>query len=148
MLVSGDLAETAADAEYAVVKAALDRLHVPAFVLPGNQDDRARLRAHFRLPGDSDAPVRYCAELPALSLLVLDSTVPGRDSGALSSEQLAWLDAELSRAPGQVALRKRGHLVQPDDRIWACRGERDLGQSRMTWALPNRRQPSMMSASA
>ncbi len=109
VLVSGDLAETAADAEYAVVKAALDGLHVPAFVLPGNHDDRARLRAHFQLPGDSAAPVRYGAELPGVRLVVLDSTVPGRDSGALPSEQLAWLDAELSRAPDEVTLIAMHH---------------------------------------
>jgi 3',5'-cyclic-AMP phosphodiesterase len=98
VLVSGDLADTAAHADYAVVKSALDSLRVPAYVLPGNHDDRARLREHFRLPGDPAAPVHYSADLLALRLVVLDTTVPGRDSGAISSEQLEWLEAELSAA--------------------------------------------------
>jgi 3',5'-cyclic-AMP phosphodiesterase len=109
VLVSGDLADTATDAEYAVVKSALDGLHVPTFVLPGNHDDRARLREHFKLPGDSAAPVQYTADLSALRLVVLDTTVPGHDAGALSSEQLAWLEAELSGAPDQVTVVAMHH---------------------------------------
>jgi 3',5'-cyclic-AMP phosphodiesterase len=113
VLVSGDLADTAADAEYAVVKSALDGLHVPAYVLPGNHDDRARLREHFELPGpppgDPAAPVDYATDLPALRLVVLDSTVPGRDSGAVSSEQLAWLEAELSAASDQITFLAMHH---------------------------------------
>lgn len=109
VLVSGDLADHAADAEYTVVKSALDRLGVPAYVLPGNHDDRARLRAHFQLPGEPTAPVHYCAEHSALRLVVIDSTLPGHDSGALDSEQLAWLDAELSGAPDTVTLIAMHH---------------------------------------
>jgi Icc protein len=109
VLVSGDLADHGADAEYSIVKSALDRLGVPAYVLPGNHDDRARLREHFQLPGEPTAPVHYSAEISALRLVVLDSTVPGHDSGALDSEQLAWLDAELSVAPGEVTLIAMHH---------------------------------------
>jgi len=109
VLVSGDLADNAADAEYAVVASALERFGVPVYVLPGNHDDRARLRDHFQLPGASAEPVHYSADLSALRLVVLDSTVPGRDSGSLGSEQLAWLEAELSGAPDQVTVLAMHH---------------------------------------
>lgn len=109
VLVSGDLADSGADAEYAIVKSELDRLGVPAYVLPGNHDDRARLREHFQLPGESSAPLHYSADLAALRLVVLDSTVPGHDSGALGPEQLAWLDAELSRTCEQVTVLAMHH---------------------------------------
>jgi 3',5'-cyclic AMP phosphodiesterase CpdA len=48
--------------------------------------------------------VYYSAEHSALRLIVLDSTVPGHDSGALDSEQLGWLDAELCAGPDEVTV--------------------------------------------
>jgi 3',5'-cyclic-AMP phosphodiesterase len=51
VLMSGDLADNAADGEYDVVRELLAQLGAPAYVLPGNHDDRATLRRHFDLPG-------------------------------------------------------------------------------------------------
>lgn len=100
VVVSGDLAEHATDAEYEQVRASLDALDAPVFVLPGNHDDRAALRRHFGLPGSGDEPVEYAAELGALRLVVLDTTCPGEDRGELDRRALEWLDAELAGAPG------------------------------------------------
>src|SRR4051794_4486507 len=44
VLVSGDLADHAADAEYARVRELVSALGAPVHVLPGNHDDRAALR--------------------------------------------------------------------------------------------------------
>jgi 3',5'-cyclic-AMP phosphodiesterase len=99
VLVTGDLAENAADAEYEQVLELLAPLEAPIFVLPGNHDDRAALRRHFGVPGADGEPVQYSADLGPLRLVVIDTTVPGEDPGALDDERLAWLEAELAAAP-------------------------------------------------
>jgi 3',5'-cyclic-AMP phosphodiesterase len=99
VLVSGDLAEHAADAEYLHVRELLSSLDAPLHVLPGNHDDRATLRRHFDLPGMNGEPVQYAADLGPLRLVVIDTTRPGEDPGALDGERLSWLDAELAAAP-------------------------------------------------
>jgi 3',5'-cyclic-AMP phosphodiesterase len=99
VLVSGDLADHATDAEYEQVRELLAPLQAPLYVLPGNHDDRRALRRHFGVPGDAGEPVQYSVDLGPLRLVVLDTTRPGEDSGALDSERLDWLDAELAAVP-------------------------------------------------
>jgi 3',5'-cyclic-AMP phosphodiesterase len=109
VLVTGDLAENAADAEYEQVLELLAPLEAPIYVLPGNHDDRAALRRHFDVPGADDAPVQYSADLGPLRLVVIDTTVPGEDFGALGDERLSWLDAELAAAPEPPTLLPMHH---------------------------------------
>jgi 3',5'-cyclic-AMP phosphodiesterase len=109
VLVSGDLAEHAADAEYDQLRELLAPLDVPIHVVAGNHDDRAALRRYFDLPGVDDEPVQYAAELGPLRLVVLDTTRPGEDPGALDEERLAWLDAELAAAPEAPTLLAMHH---------------------------------------
>src|SRR5215207_7904769 len=99
VLVSGDLADHATDEEYEQVRELLAPLQAPLYVLPGNHDDRHALRRHFGLPGGDGEPVQYSVELGPLRLVVLDTTRPGEDSGALDSERLAWLDSALAATP-------------------------------------------------
>jgi Icc protein len=99
VLVSGDLVEHAADAEYHAVRELLAPLDAPIHVVAGNHDDRAALRRHFDLPGADDEPVQYVAELGPWRLVVLDSTQPGEDPGILDEQRLSWLDTELTAAP-------------------------------------------------
>ena len=104
VLMSGDLADNAADAEYELVHELLGQLGAPAYVLPGNHDDRDALRRNFDLPGAVGTPVQYAVELGPLRLVVLDSTRPGEDRGELDADRLSWLDAELRGAPDRVTL--------------------------------------------
>jgi 3',5'-cyclic AMP phosphodiesterase CpdA len=99
VLVSGDLAEHAADGEYEQLRTFLQRIQAPAYVLPGNHDDREALRRHFGVPGAGGEPVRYDVDLGPLRLVVLDSTIPGEDGGALDDGQLGWLEETLAAAP-------------------------------------------------
>ena len=99
VLVSGDLADNAADAEYEQVCELLAPLLAPLYVLPGNHDDRRALHRHFGVPGADGEPVQYAVDLGPLRLVVLDTTRPGEDSGALDAERLAWLDDELAATP-------------------------------------------------
>jgi 3',5'-cyclic-AMP phosphodiesterase len=95
VLVSGDLADNAEDAEYEQLAQVLGEIGAPVYVLPGNHDDRAGLRRHFDLDGTSDAPVQYAVDLEELRLVVLDTKRDGADGGQLDSDRLAWLDSAL-----------------------------------------------------
>ncbi len=109
VLVTGDLADHATDAEYAQVRGLLERLGAPLVVLPGNHDDRAALRRHFGTPGEGDAPVQYAVDLGPLRLVAVDTTGPTEEAGELGPDRLAWLDAELARAPGVPTLVAMHH---------------------------------------
>ena len=109
LLVSGDLADHAADAEYEEVRALLAPIQAPLHVLPGNHDDRAALRRHFGVPGTGPEPVQYAVDLGPLRLVVLDTTRPGEDPGELDSERLAWLDATLAAEPDALTLVAMHH---------------------------------------
>jgi Icc protein len=109
VLVSGDLADHADDAEYEQARELLGALEAPLCVLPGNHDTRGALRRHFDVPGRNDDPVLYARELGGLRLVVLDSTRPGEDRGELDAERLAWLDAELASVPDMPTLLAMHH---------------------------------------
>ena len=109
MLVSGDLADHAADVEYAQVRELLAPLEAPLFVLPGNHDDRTALRRHFGVPGTDGEPVQYAADLGPLRLVVVDSTRPGEDRGELDADRLAWLQTTLAAAPETPTLLALHH---------------------------------------
>jgi len=104
VLISGDLADNAAEAEYEVVRQLVTRIDAPTYVLPGNHDDRDTLRRHFELPGAMGTPVQYAVDLGPLRLVVLDSTRPGEDRGELDADRLTWLDAELAAAPDRMTV--------------------------------------------
>ena len=109
VLLSGDLADSAADAEYEKVRALLQPLRAPLYVLPGNHDDRHALRRHFGVPGAAGDPVQYSVDLGPLQLVVLDTTRPGEDAGELDSERLGWLDAQLASTPDVPTLLAMHH---------------------------------------
>jgi Icc protein len=109
LLVSGDLSENGADAEYEQVGELLAPLRAPLYVLPGNHDDRAALRRHFGLPGSDGEPVQYAVDVGPMRLVVLDTTRPGEDAGTLDSARLGWLDAALAATPDTPTLLAMHH---------------------------------------
>jgi 3',5'-cyclic-AMP phosphodiesterase len=109
VLVSGDLTDDGAEAGYAVARELLGRFEAPLHVLPGNHDDRGRIREAFGLPGVGDEPVNYSVDVGGLRLVVFDSNVPGQDPGRYGPEQLRWLDAELRAQPDRPTLLAMHH---------------------------------------
>jgi 3',5'-cyclic AMP phosphodiesterase CpdA len=109
VVVTGDLTADGAEEDSLLARQLLDRFEVPVHVLPGNHDLRASLRSAFDLPGEGDDAIDYSVEVGELRLVVLDSIVPGEDRGALSAEQLRWLDAELGKEPERPAILAMHH---------------------------------------
>lgn len=93
VVVTGDIADTGAPAEYADAAAQFARIDAPLVVLPGNKDDRAALRAAFGLPGDADDRVQSSVVLGGLRVVACDTQIPGELPGDLDT---AWLAEELA----------------------------------------------------
>jgi len=95
VLLSGDLTEHASAEEYERAAELLAPLSMPIHLLAGNHDDADGLRAHLGAPGEAGEPLQYSLRLGPLRLVACDTTVSGRDAGALGPERLGWLEAEL-----------------------------------------------------
>lgn len=103
VVISGDLAEHGEQNAYDFVRKALDTLRVPVYAIPGNHDNRERLRDTLRAycPVDPEiAPyVCYTVEGSPLRLIMLDSSEPGSHSGYLHEPVARWLEKKLSQMP-------------------------------------------------
>jgi 3',5'-cyclic-AMP phosphodiesterase len=95
VLVTGDIAESAAEGEYERARELLAPLAMPVHVLPGNHDDPDALRAHL----GGDWSHGFVFQAGGLRVVAMDSTRPGHDDGRLSDERLEWLATELALKP-------------------------------------------------
>ena len=106
VVVTGDLADTAAAEEYTHLKNLLAPLELPFVAVPGNHDSRDLCRATFaeqRYATASGALNQLC-QLGALDLILLDSSVPRCPYGELDDVTLHWLDATLAASAERPAL--------------------------------------------
>jgi Icc protein len=101
VLVTGDLVDAGGAGEYRRLRALLGPLPMPVYLIPGNHDDRAALREvfadHRYLPGDGF--LQFAVEDWPVRLIGLDTLLPGKGSGLICAERLAWLAARLDEAP-------------------------------------------------
>jgi len=99
-LVTGDLTDHGGAAEYAHFATRMAALRTPYAVVPGNHDDRDRLRAALpaHVYGAASGPrVTYALALGGLQLLVIDANLPGASPGArIDAATFAWLEARLT----------------------------------------------------
>lgn len=109
VLVSGDLTDDGAEEGYRIAGELLARLEAPLHILPGNHDDRRRLREAFDLPGAGAEPIDYAARVGDLRLVAFDSNVPGQDPGDYPADRLAWLDRTLAAEPDTPTLLALHH---------------------------------------
>jgi 3',5'-cyclic AMP phosphodiesterase CpdA len=102
VLLTGDLVDFGRPEEYALLRELLAPLRMPVHVIPGNHDTRDAMRAAFAdhdyLPRAGEF-LHYALEDYPLRLIGLDTLVPGEPRGEMCAARLAWLDAQLARAP-------------------------------------------------
>ena len=93
-LLTGDLTDFGRNDEYAALARGVARLGKPAYLLPGNHDERAAMRACF-----PDAPylqrklpwLQYRIDFDDFALIALDTLVPQESHGVLDAARLDWL---------------------------------------------------------
>lgn len=107
VIVTGDIIDTAVAADYSVARDILGRLEMPFYPVSGNHDLSLDLKAAFTNRfAASPLPDRLCyaADIGDVRLVALDSSVPRAPHGALSHEQLSFLDHELTIAAARPAV--------------------------------------------
>lgn len=109
IMLTGDLANDERAEEYAALAEVIANPPAPLFLMPGNHDDRARIREafpdHKYLP--KDGPLSYAVEDFPVRLVAVDQIVPGETHGLFTEQQARWLEKTLSkkrRKPTIVAL--------------------------------------------
>jgi 3',5'-cyclic-AMP phosphodiesterase len=97
VVITGDLTDFGRAAEYDHLRALLEPLTMPVYLLPGNHDDRQQLRTSFPEHHylGSEGFVQYSVPIGDLQLIALDTVVPQASEGSLCAERLGWLAAEL-----------------------------------------------------
>lgn len=102
VLVSGDIADHGAPAEYEEARKLLRSRH-PIVVCPGNHDDRAAFRQGLLGEASaSAAPVDQVLRGDGFVLALCDSSVPGEHQGFLEESTLDWLDGVLGDTPPET----------------------------------------------
>jgi len=112
VLVSGDLTNDSSARSFERVRELLAPLPMPVHVLPGNHDEREALRAWFtedEAPHVHGAPFQYAVRCRGVRLVVVDTTLPGRDDGRLDAGARAWLETELAAEPGTPTIVAMHH---------------------------------------
>ncbi|NUR01021.1 MAG: phosphodiesterase [Streptomyces sp.] len=98
VLVTGDIADHGLPEEYERARGLLASRH-PVLICPGNHDDRAAFRQHLLGQPASAAPVDQVYRGAGFTVVLCDSSVPGKDEGRLEEGTLAWLDEVLAGVP-------------------------------------------------
>lgn len=132
VMLTGDLADGGSARDYALLQELLAPLGMPVFVIPGNHDRRATMRAAFatELPFAPGTYLNYEAHLGDLRILGLDTLIEGRIEGELASETLDWLADRLARVHAGHTLVLMHHppfdsgIGAMDRRSLAAGGER------------------------
>ncbi len=112
IVATGDLTDFGRPEEYGHLRKLLAPLGaIPLYLLPGNHDDRAQLRASF--PGHgylgTDGFVQFSVSVGGLQLIALDTVVPGASEGSLCAERLEWLAAQLDASRGRPVVIAMHH---------------------------------------
>ena len=102
VLITGDLVDIPDAASYARLRRLLAPLPAPVYLIPGNRDDRAALRAAFAEDGylpENGRFLHYAVEHLPVRLLALDTAKDGAKTGEMCAERLAWVRDRLNEAP-------------------------------------------------
>lgn len=104
VVFTGDLTDFGRPEEYAVLRDLLAPLTMPVYLIPGNHDERAAMRAAFPRHAyllQSARFIQYAIEDHPVRIVGIDTVVAGMPAGLLCAERLAWLDATLAEQPAK-----------------------------------------------
>lgn len=111
VLVTGDMTFDGEANEYAALADIMAECDIPFYVMLGNHDNRARIRAAF--PAHDYLPhgpfLHYTIDAHPLRIITLDTLNPESVDGQLCAERLEWLAARLAEAPDRPTLIAMHH---------------------------------------
>ncbi|MHB1110782.1 MAG: metallophosphoesterase [Devosia sp.] len=96
LVVSGDVAGKSQREGYGLVRDALAKVNYPVFMIPGNVDDRATMRAAFPEHDywPASGAMNFARTIGGMRIIGLDVTVPGESHGD-AGPVADWLHAQL-----------------------------------------------------
>ncbi len=104
LVITGALTESGRPEEYALVRPMLAALGLPALLIPGNHDIRETMIAGLDLGPHADLAggfIQFKADLGPLTLIGLDTLLPGSSAGAICDARLDFLEQALAEADGR-----------------------------------------------
>lgn len=118
ILATGDLVHDASPLGYARMRDRFEKLDLPVYCLPGNHDVPEIMGQNLNL-GKVTTP--EAVRLHNWIIIMLDSTVPGREGGHLDNGQLEILERNLEQNPDCHALICLHHHPLPIGSKWMDR---------------------------
>jgi Icc protein len=114
LLLTGDISQDESPEAYELLQDLLCPLAIPTYWLPGNHDCLLVMQQVLKR---SPFQAQTSTSVQGWQLLLLNSTIPGKVYGELSSSELQWLESELeaNNKPTLVALH---HPPFPIDSDW------------------------------
>lgn len=103
LLVTGDITDRASTDEMLEARKLITS-PLPTLITVGNHDARPSFNAVFRPGTNPTAPVNEALTVGDVTLLSVDSSLPGERRGFLDEETIDWLSTELARASGRVVV--------------------------------------------
>ena len=134
-IVTGDLTDFGTPEDYERFKAMMAELTLPWLAIPGNHDIREPMRAAFAgeewMP--QSGPIQWRRDLPAFTIVGLDTLVDGKHHGEIAPEGFTFLDAVLADlADRPVIVATHHHVfhtgIRPMDRTFLRNGAELLGR--------------------
>lgn len=115
LLATGDLVHDASDTGYKRLLGRLKLTGVPAYCLPGNHDLPQKMKQILNQDSVHTLP---SVQAQGWSLIFLDSTIPGNESGNLDNKQLELLQVLLEAHPEKHTLICMHHHPLPVGSRW------------------------------
>ncbi|NUP29634.1 MAG: phosphodiesterase [Nocardia sp.] len=103
IVVTGDITDSGKPEQYAEARSAL-QADLPVLAIPGNHDERAAFREVLLGTPPLDDPVNHVHRVGGLTLILLDSSVPGQSAGRLTEQTYDWLHSTLAETPADDAV--------------------------------------------
>lgn len=129
-IVTGDLTDYGTAAEYERFKAMMADLALPYLAIPGNHDIREPMRAAFATEDwmPESGQIQWRRDLPAFTIVGLDTLVDGKHHGEIAPEGFAFLDAVLADLTGKPVIVATHHHafhtgIRPMDRTFLRNGK-------------------------
>jgi Icc protein len=98
VLLTGDLSQDETEGTYQKIVQRFTPLEVPTYWIPGNHDHLPTMQRVLNHPPILPDKVIECG---GWRFLLLNTNVPGQVYGALNTENLKWLDLQLSQTPAE-----------------------------------------------
>lgn len=123
LVVTGDHTHDEQPDSYEAVREILRPWHDRVWLVPGNHEDRATLRATFRdrVPGRGAERITFSFTAGEALCLGLDTHVPGQVSGRVDDGQLAWVSEQLDAHDPATAVLFMHHPPVLLGRAWLDR---------------------------